>query len=79
MKATKEELDRFHEFACQQVAKRDRDVSMYDLVTHWMELQERERNNAIIRQGIKDIEAGRGRDIDEFMDAISHEFDVEDS
>lgn len=61
MPTTREELDRFHQFAIDRLATADPTPEIDDLMQAWCDERERGEINAVIRQGLADIDAGLGR------------------
>ena len=77
MPATREELDRFHQFAIQQISQSDSPLEFDDLVMNWMALRERLEINAILDRGIAAIEAGDlGRDAFEVSEELARKYGI---
>jgi len=76
MAVTTAELEDFHRFSTEQLAKVDRDLSWDELMIRWESRKNRESVNAAIREGIADIEAGRYEPLDEALKSIRDEFGI---
>ena len=76
MSVTPTELEAFHRFGTEQLAKGDRDLSWDDLMILWESRKNRESVNAAIREGIADIEAGRYEPLDDAMKSMRDEFGI---
>lgn len=74
MVVTQEQLDSFHEFGTRQLQGGNGEISWNELFALWRienpTDEERVEVNAIIRQGIRDIDAGRGRPAQEVMEEL---------
>ena len=70
MPVTKEELERFHQFAAEKLDNGGSQSSLEDLVTLWR--QEREHAETVddIRQGVKDADAGNAQPLQEAFDDV---------
>jgi hypothetical protein len=71
---TQDQLDNFHRFACEQISHGGSQASLDELYSRWRidnpTQDERDEVNEIIRQGIEDIAAGRGRDAQEVTEEL---------
>ena len=71
---TMEQLDSFHRFASEQLSNGGADQTIDELFSRWRmdnpTPTERDEVNAIIRQGIEDIAAGRGQDAEEASEEL---------
>ena len=80
MSVTKDQLDSFHRFASEKLDAGGPDVSWQQLFQLWQlenpTDEERSEVNAIIRQGDKEIAAGRGRPADEVNDEIRRKYNL---
>jgi hypothetical protein len=76
MPATLAELDDFHRFAANEVRRSAETPEFKDLVREWLRRREREEVNAIIRQGLSDIDAGLGRPAREVMEELRVEYGI---
>ena len=74
MAVTKEELQSFHDFACKQVERGNHDLSIDELLMQWLDTRERADINAVIRQGLDDIDAGGGRPARAVMDELRQKY-----
>jgi predicted transcriptional regulator len=63
--ATPTELVQFHQFLGQQVADRNVTISPEQAVALW---RHRQQENEVIREGLRAVEEGRTRPIEEFID-----------
>jgi hypothetical protein len=70
MPATLSDLDDFHRFAADEVRNSPESPEFKDLVREWLRRRERDEVNAIIRQGIADIDSGLGRPAREVMEEL---------
>lgn len=61
MPATKDQLDSFHRFAVDRLDKGPADLELDELLGEWYDKRERDDVNAVVRQGLADIESGLGR------------------
>ena len=73
MSTALQELNSFHQFALDSLHSRDEDVSLESLLAVWRANKERDEVNAAIRQGLAEMEAGKGIPLDEYL----AEFDKE--
>lgn len=79
MPTTREELDRFHQFAIQQISRSD-SLELDDLVTTWMALREQFEISAILDRGIAEMEAGNlGRDAFEVSEELARNYGILES
>lgn len=79
MPTTRDELDRFHQFAIQQISRSD-SLEFDELVTNWMALRERLEINAILDRGIAEMEAGNlGRDAFEVSEELARKYGILES
>ena len=74
MPATLADIDDFHRFAANEVRDASRSIEFNDLVRAWLRQRERDDVNAIIRQGMLDIAAGRGMPADEFNQLMREKY-----
>lgn len=72
---TQQDLDDFHRFASERLGSRGADVSWDELLIEWQSARERDAENAAIREGLADVEAGRFQPAAEAMEEIRKEFD----
>lgn len=75
MAVTKEELESFHEFACNQVEQGD-DLSIDEILMDWHDSRDRDEINSIIRQGLADIDADRGQPAREVMEELRKKYNL---
>lgn len=73
-----EELESFHDFVSEKLNNGGSELEWEDLFRLW-QLEnptdaERTAVNAIIRQGDKDIESGRGQQADEFNEDLQRKY-----
>ncbi len=76
MAVTIEDLQSFHEFAKEEVERGDEDLSMEELLMQWLDRRDRDEINAVIRQGLNDIDSGRGRPAREVMHELGQKYDL---
>lgn len=76
MAVTPAELEDFHRFGAEQLAKGDRNLSWDELMILWESRTNRESANAAIREGIANIEAGRFEPMGEALKSIRDEFGI---
>ncbi len=76
MATTKAEIDNFHQFALERLANRPDAAELDELLVEWYDTREREEVHEIIRIGIADIEAGRGRDAFEFTQETLKKYQI---
>ena len=70
MSVTKDELERFHEFATQQLDNGGAQSSLEELVNLWRKQRERAETVDDIRQGSEDYRAGNGQPLTEALDEV---------
>jgi hypothetical protein len=79
MLVTQQDLDSFHHFA-QQKLQNGGAESIEELFDLWRiehpTPEEQAEIHAIIRQGVADIKAGRGRPADEVMDELRRKYNL---
>jgi hypothetical protein len=61
MATTRDELERFHQFAIGQLERSESSPDLDELGVSWCDTERRGEINDIIRQGLADLEAGLGR------------------
>lgn len=61
MSTTRDEIDRFHQFALDRLGGDDECLELDELVLLWYDSRDRDQVNAVIQQGLSDLEAGLGR------------------
>jgi hypothetical protein len=65
MATTREELDRFHQFAIAQLNTGAAHGELDELLVTWYDSLEREALNEVLRASLADLDAGRGRSASE--------------
>jgi hypothetical protein len=65
MMVTQSDLDSFHDFATNFLARADRDLSLEELITKWRAEREYAETVDSICRGVADAHAGRVRDLSE--------------
>jgi len=70
MTAIQSDLDGFHNFASEELARSGRDLTLEDLLRQWRARQEQAETLASIRRGIADSEAGRVQGLTAVDDSI---------
>ncbi|MFV2067986.1 MAG: hypothetical protein ACC645_13515 [Pirellulales bacterium] len=63
MAITEEDIDAFQQFAKQQIGNAATNLSLQQLLSAWEMKRELEETADAIRQGISDIEAGKGKPV----------------
>ena len=80
MNLTEQDIERFHDFAKAKVVGGQEDLTWRQLFQDWLlehpSEKEREEVNAIIRQGIADIDAGRSRPAEEVHDELRKKYEI---
>ena len=71
---TQTQIDSFHRFASERLANGGSELSWDELLIQWQSTCEREAVNAVIREGLADVEAGRCQPAAEAMEEIRKEF-----
>ena len=66
---TQQQLEEFHQFALGRLRQLPDEVELDDLLLQWYDSKDSESINAIIRQGLADMESGKGKP----ADAVSRE------
>lgn len=74
MTSTRDELERFQQFAADRLATAASEPSFDELFLEWQDRRERETVNQAIRRGLADADAGRHEPIEQAMAAIREEF-----
>jgi hypothetical protein len=73
MSSTRDELDHFHQFVLERLARSDSTVSLEELFVEWHDCQSREEINRAIRQGLADVEARRYQPAANSIESIRQE------
>jgi hypothetical protein len=80
MIVTQQDVEQFHRFATGKLANGGAGMTWQELFDAWMmedpPTAEREAVNAIIRQGLQDIEAGRFRSAEEVNAELRNKFEL---
>ena len=66
---TQQQLEEFHQFALGRLRQLPDEVELDDLLLQWYDSKDAESINAVIRQGLADMESGKGKP----ADAVSRE------
>jgi predicted transcriptional regulator len=74
MGTTREDLERFHDYAAARLTDAESDLSFDDLLSEWADIHDRQLINDAIRRGLADVEAGRYESADLAMEKIRIEF-----
>ena len=74
MPITQADLQDFHEFATGRINNGGSEECLEELAYQWQLLRERDDVNADIRQGLADVEAGRGRPAREVCDELAQKY-----
>lgn len=77
MSTTLEQLDEFHRFARERLSQGEPELSIEDCLRLWRARVEYEETVAAVRQGVADIEAGRGRPFAEVDAEIRRDLGLE--
>ena len=75
MSASNEDLNNFHQFAL-SVRQENASASVEELVAQWRAVKERAETNEAIREGLAEIEAGKGRPAAEVMADMKNKFNL---
>ena len=70
MPVTKEELERFHQFAAEKLDNGGSRSSLEDLVTLWRKEREHAETVDDIRQGVKNSDAGNAQPLEEAFEDV---------
>lgn len=70
MPATKDQLDSFHRFAVDRLDQGPANLELDELLVEWYDTRERDNVNAIVRQGLADIDSGLGRSAREVTEEL---------
>lgn len=80
MSTTHEELASFNRFATEQIDDNGSNLSLDEIYGLWRlnnpSPSEREEVNVIIRQGLADMKAGRGRDAEEVGEELRQKYGI---
>jgi hypothetical protein len=76
MAITISDLDNFHRFAAEKLRSGGADLDLDELLMLWYDEQDRDQVNAIIQQGLEDIEAGRGRPARQVAEELRQRFNL---
>lgn len=71
---TQQQIDDFHHFASERLGGDSVDVSWDELLIEWQSACERDAENAAIREGLADVDAGRYQPAAEAMEEVLKEF-----
>jgi hypothetical protein len=63
MSLSQSDIDRFHQFASQELTQLGPDQDLEEIVKRWQTQREQAEALASIRRGVEDAEAGRFQDI----------------
>ena len=75
MSISNEEINSFHQFAlsfCNETS----DLTLEELVARWRATKDRDEVNEVIRQGLEEIGAGKGRPENEVFAEMKDKFDL---
>lgn len=70
MNSTRQELDRFHDFALAKLSNGGAGLSLEQLLADW---REKSDCNVALREAIAEMRAGKGQPLDEALDDIRRE------
>ena len=81
MAVTEQGIDQFQQFAKSKLADGEEELTWPKLFQSWLveytSSEERQEVNAIIRQGIADIDAGRSIPVDEVHDQLRAKYSID--
>jgi len=58
---TQQQLEEFHQFALVRLRQMPDEVELDDLLLQWYDSKDSDSINAIVRQGLADMESGKGK------------------
>ena len=76
MAITKDQLDSFHRFAAGRLDSGAVDLELDELLSEWYDAHDRKSVNAIVAQGLSDIELGQGRCAREVTEELRSRHDL---
>jgi len=71
---TQQQLEEFHQFALVRLTQIPDEVELDDLLLQWYDSKDTEPINAIIRQGLADMESGKGKPADDVSRELRSKF-----
>jgi len=71
---TQQQLEEFHQFALVRLTQIPDEVELDDLLLQWYDSKNTDSINAIIRQGLADIESGKGKPADDVSRELRSKF-----
>jgi predicted transcriptional regulator len=75
MPITLDELDRFHRFARDRIARGDAESTLADCLRDFLDQRDREETIADVQRGLADLAAGRWSSLDEVAERLRRELD----
>ena len=71
---TQQQLEEFHQFALVRLTQIPDEVELDDLLLQWYDSKDTDSINAIIRQGLADMESGKGKPVDDVSRELRSKF-----
>ena len=71
---TQQQLEEFHQFALVRLTQIPDEVELDDLLLQWYDSKDTDSINAIIRQGLADMESGKGKPADDVSRELRSKF-----
>jgi len=72
--ATHQEVEAFRSFALERLNNSSTALTLDDLLMEWESIRNREDINTVIREGIKDVNAGRYRPAKDVMSELAAKY-----
>jgi|GEM_PF-2432512 len=76
MPATREELDRFHEFAIEQIEADTSQLNLQQILARWVGEQEKASIQTALKCALVEMKAGLGRDAWEVSEELRQKFGI---
>ncbi len=76
MALTTQQLDRFHQFAWEQLDAGEAGLSLEKLASRWLAAQQQAETDASIHEAIDQMNAGVGESLDDAMEDIRRRLDL---
>ena len=70
MATTREELDRFHRFAADQIGSDQSPFDLEELLMRWMDQEDCSSIGAAVDRGLREMESGLGRPVGEVSEEL---------
>lgn len=78
MTVTNAQLDAFHKFGSDQIARENAELTWDELFVRWESHINQDTIDVAVRHGIADVDAGRSQPIDEALKDLRSEFGIEE-